>query len=135
MTTYLLDTSIASHIIRGDRPRVAQRLLSVSDSSIVISVITEAELRYGVVKRGGPAGLKRRVENFLMLVAVLPWTRDVAIAYASMRVKRELAGAALAPLDLLIAAHAYAVGATLVSCDRAFGVYPAGLVLEDWTQD
>jgi len=47
---------------------------------------------------------------------------------------REVAGAPLAPMDLLIAAHAKSIGATLVTCDAAFGFYPAGLALEDWSR-
>lgn len=134
MTAYLLDTSIASYVIRGDRPKVMRRLHSIPRSSIAISVITEAELRYGVVKRGEPADLKRRVDNFLLLITILPWSHDVVFAYANMRVAREAAGASLAPMDLLIAAHAMAIGATLVSSDAAFGGYPAGLILEDWSK-
>ena len=134
MVTYLLDTSIASHVIRGDRPLVMKRLMSVPPDSIVVSVITEAELRYGVVKRGEPKGLKSRVEAFLLMVDVLPWTRDIVEAYASLRVARESAGAPLAPMDMLIAAHAKVTGATLVSSDSAFSFFPAGLHLEDWSK-
>lgn len=95
--------------------------------------MTEAELRYGVAKRGGAPGLKTRVDKFLRLVRVLPWTSDV-VSYADLRVLREAAGVTLAPMDMLIAAHAKAVGATLVTSDAAFSFQPSGLILEDWSK-
>ncbi|WP_235922671.1 type II toxin-antitoxin system VapC family toxin [Rugamonas aquatica] len=130
----MLDTNIASYIIRGDLPLVTQRLRGAPLGSVTVSVMTEAELLYGVAKRGGSVGLKLRVDKFLRLVRVLPWNSDVASTYAALRVLREAAGATLAPVDMLIAAHAKAIGATLVTNDAAFSFHPSGLVLEDWSQ-
>ncbi|MRW91518.1 PIN domain-containing protein [Duganella sp. FT80W] len=89
---------------------------------------------YGVAKRGNPVKLAARVENFLLQVIVLPWGSKLVPVYAAMRVMREAAGAPLAPMDLLIAAHAKTIGATLVTSDAAFGFFSAGLQLEDWSQ-
>ncbi|THF55592.1 type II toxin-antitoxin system VapC family toxin [Pseudothauera rhizosphaerae] len=135
MTRYMLDTNIASHIIRGDIPAVLQRLTATPMSELAISVVTEAELRYGVAKRGKPAGLAARVHEFLIRVEVLPWTQDVAQTYADLRAACETAGVTLAPLDMMIAAHARAAGAILVTRDRAFSLVPDGLVVEDWTSE
>jgi tRNA(fMet)-specific endonuclease VapC len=63
-----------------------------------------------------------------------PWTPEVARVYADLRVACETAGVTLAPLDLMIAAHAMALGATLVTQDQVFGRVPGGLSLEDWTE-
>lgn len=134
MSIYMLDTNIASYAIRDDHPLVTQRLRNVPRGSVAVSVMTEAELRYGVAKRGGAPGLKTRVDKFLRLVRVLPWTSDVVSSYAGLRVLREAAGVTLAPMDMLIAAHAKAVGATLVTSDIAFSFQPSGLILEDWSQ-
>jgi len=134
MSIYMLDTNIASYVIRGDHPLVAQRLQSVPRANVTVSVMTEAELQYGVAKRGGTVGLKTRVDKFLRLVRVLPWTSDVVSSYAELRVLREAAGVTLAPMDMLIAAHARAIGATLVTCDVTFSLHPSGLILEDWSK-
>ena len=133
MTTYMLDTNIASHVIKGDIPIVRVRLAAVPMHSLTISVATEAELLYGVAKRGHPSGLSTRVQAFLIRMEVLPWARDVAQVYADLRAQCETAGVSLAPMDMMIAAHAKASGATLVTRDRAFSRIPDGLSLEDWT--
>lgn len=133
MTIYLLDTNIASHVIRGDIPGVSERLQALPMSDVAVSVITEAELRYGVAKRGHPPGLATRVKEFLIRVDVLPWTREVACVYGDLRASCEASGVTLAPMDMMIAAHARTVGAILVTRDRAFGFIPNGLALQDWT--
>lgn len=133
MKRYLLDTNIASHIIKGDIPRVRERLAGLPMESIMISVVTEAELRYGVAKRGHPGGLVQRVGEFLIRVEILPWTSEVAEAYGNLRAASEAAGTSLAPLDMMIAAHARAMDAILVTRDRAFARLPGNLPIEDWT--
>lgn len=134
MSIYMLDTNIASYVIRGAHPLVAQRLQGVPRANVTVSVMTEAELHYGVAKRGGAVGLKTRVDKFLRLVRVLPWTSDIVASYAELRVLREAAGVTLAPMDMLIAAHAKAIGATLVTSDATFSLHPSGLILEDWSK-
>lgn len=134
MSLYLLDTNIASHIIKGDIPAVVERLRQVPMHSVAVSVVTQAELLYGVAKRGHPTGLSTRVHEFLVRVEVLPWTPDVAQVYGDLRATCEAAGVPLAPMDMMIAAHAKAVDAVLVTRDRAFSRVQQGLSLEDWTQ-
>ncbi|WP_289086778.1 PIN domain-containing protein, partial [uncultured Delftia sp.] len=91
MTRYLLDTNIASHIIKGDIPAVREQLVRVPMHQIAVSAVTQAELMYGVAKRGHPAGLSLRVTGFLARVEVLPWTAQVADAYGHLRTACEAA--------------------------------------------
>jgi tRNA(fMet)-specific endonuclease VapC len=133
MSLYVLDTNIASHVINGDIPVVRQRLSQVPMQSVAISAVTQAELQYGVAKRGHPQDLATRVHEFLIRVAVLPWSAEVAMVYGNLRASCEAAGTPLAPMDMMIAAHAKAAGAVLVTRDRAFSHIPDGPVLEDWT--
>jgi tRNA(fMet)-specific endonuclease VapC len=135
MTTYMLDTNIASHVIKGDIPLVRQRLQEVPMHSVTVSAVTQAELLYGVAKRGHPQGLATRVHEFLIRLEVLPWSQDVAGVYGGFRASCEAAGVTLAPLDMMIAAHAKATGAILVTRDRAFGFVQDGLTLEDWSKE
>ena len=142
-SAYLLDTNIASHIIKGDLPSVRARLVQVPIQAVVISVVTEAELLYGVARRGHPRDLSLRVNEFLARVEVLPWTSEEAQTYAELRSQCESQGVPLSPMDMLIAAQAralersrQALGARsiLVTRDRSFTRVPGGLSLEDWAQ-
>lgn len=132
MSGYLLDTNIASHIIRGDRPEISRRLASLRMEEIAISAVTEGELLYGLAKRHYPVTLTERVRQFLLRVDVLAWDHDVTRAYADLRTACETKGVSLAPLDMMIAAHAVAADALLVTNDKAFLRVPDPLRMESW---
>ncbi|PZA12646.1 VapC toxin family PIN domain ribonuclease [Rhodopseudomonas palustris] len=134
MSGWMLDTNVASHIIRGDKREIMERLVALPISDVVISSITEAELLYGLAKRGYPTALSDRVREFLLRVDVLPWDHDVTKTYADLRATCEANGVTLAPLDMMIAAHAVATEATLVTRDKTFGRVPHPLRIEDWRE-
>ncbi len=71
--------------------------------------------------------------EFLIRVEILPWTSEAAESYGNLRAASEAAGISLAPLDMMIAAHARAEDAILVTRDRAFARLPGNLPIEDWT--
>ncbi len=130
---YMLDTNIASHVIRGDLPTVRKKVQRVPIESLVISAVTEAELRYGVAKRGYPKMLTQAVQLFLERVETLPWSSDVAAVYGHLRATTEKSGNPLAALDMMIASHAKAADAILVTRDKAFKTKTLELKLEDWS--
>lgn len=132
MTRYMLDTNIASHVIKGDIPAIREKLVSIPMQDIAISSVTEAELLYGLAKRAYPKGLSARVHEFLIRVDILDWSHEVAPVYGELRAKCEAAGVTLSPLDMMIAAHAKAVNAILVTRDKAFNRIPDGLQVENW---
>jgi tRNA(fMet)-specific endonuclease VapC len=132
MSAYLLDTNMVSHIIKGDQPDIQRRLIRLPMEDIAVSAVTEGELFYGLAKRNYPANLTERVRQFLLRVEVLPWDRDVTQAYGDLRAACEANGINLAPLDMMIAAHAVATGATLVTRDKAFSRVPKPLKTENW---
>jgi len=129
---YLLDTNTASYVIRGNFPRVRERLLRVPTGDIGISVVTEAELRFGAARLPEVARVRVLVREFLAAIAVLPWTSEAAVQYAQLRLATERSGAPIGTLDLMIASHALAIGAILVTHDRVFRRVRE-LKLEDWT--
>lgn len=129
---FMLDTNIASFIIRGGSPAVMNRLQAQPVSSVCISSITEAELRYGLARRSGAIALRDAVHAFLLHAQTLAWDSAAATCYGELRAALEAAGRPLGNMDTLIAAHALSVGATLVSHDRAFKRI-TGLRVEDWT--
>jgi tRNA(fMet)-specific endonuclease VapC len=129
----MLDTNVASHVIRGDRSEIIDRLGSLAMSDVVISAVTEGELLYGLAKRDFPPVLSERVRQFLLRVDVLAWDHDVSQAYGGLRASCKAIGVTLAPLDMMIAAHAVAASAVLVTRDKAFSRVPGRLRTEDWT--
>jgi tRNA(fMet)-specific endonuclease VapC len=134
MKTYLLDTNIVSHIIRGDIPAIRTALEAVPVHSVHLSVISEAELLYGLLRRGNPTRLAVPVEQFLRRVTILPWHRSAAQAFAELRTNMARRGLCLSTMDMLIAAHAKAAGAVLVSRDQSFAQLGPLLPLEDWSR-
>jgi tRNA(fMet)-specific endonuclease VapC len=131
--TYLLDTNIASDAIKGDPARVRERLVSLPMRSVTVSAVTQGELIYGLAKRGNPAALSALIHEFLIRVEVLPWTAEVANTYGALRASCAKRGVVLSALDMMIAAQAVAMGAVLVTRDKAFDHVEDGLTLENWT--
>jgi tRNA(fMet)-specific endonuclease VapC len=130
---YLLDTNTVSYIIKGTFPPVRERLLKVPMAEVGISAVTEAEMRFGVARRPEAMMLRRVVEEFLLRVETLPWNSEAAQHYAHIRAILEREGEPKGSLDLMIAAHAVAAGAVLVTSDRVFRRV-RGLKVEDWTR-
>ena len=130
---YLLDTNTVSYIIKGNRPRVRERLLKVAMAEVGISVITEAELLFGLARRPDATKLKIVVEEFLLRVEVLPWNSEAAQQYSRIRAALESAGEPMGNLDLMIAAQALALDLVLVSSDAVFRRVK-GLKIEDWNR-
>ena len=129
---YLLDTNIVSFHIRRSSAALRRRLRRVRAGSVALSVVTEMELRYGLA-RNPALRIAPLVEAFLAGITILPLDSDVARAYARVRAQLEARGTPIGPLDLMIGAHALAVGATLVTSDvREFRRIP-GLHVVDWT--
>jgi len=130
---FLLDTNIASYVIKGNFPQVRERLLSVPVSEVGISVVTEAELRFGVARLPGATKLGVAVEEFLLRVDVLAWDSVAARNYGRLRAALEEHGEPMGNLDLMIAAQALAAETILVTNDRLFRRVK-GLRIEDWSK-
>jgi tRNA(fMet)-specific endonuclease VapC len=130
---YLLDTNIASYVIKGNVPDVRDHLRRVPMAAVGISAVTEAELRFGVERRPQANRLQIAVEEFLLRVEILAWDSRAARQYASLRTAMEDSGTPIGNLDLMIAAHALSTPAVLVSHDRVFQRVKH-LKIEDWTK-
>jgi len=130
---YVLDTNMASYIIKGNFPRVRERLVRVPMAEVGISVVTEAELRFGVAKKPLATRLGEAVEEFLLRVEIVPWDSAAAKSYAAIRAVLERAGDPMGNLDMMIAAQAVAAQAVLVTHDRVFHRVKQ-LKIEDWTK-
>jgi tRNA(fMet)-specific endonuclease VapC len=129
---YLLDTNTVSYYIAHNPLRVREELDRIGLDSTAVSAITEAELRYGLAKNPLAARRRASVESFLRNVLVYPWDSAVAQRYGDLRAEQERKGMSLSVEDMMIAAHALALGLTLVTRDGAFS-FVEGLRTVDWT--
>jgi tRNA(fMet)-specific endonuclease VapC len=129
---YLLDTNAANALVRRRQP-FRRQSSHVHWSAIAISSVTAAEMHFGLAKRPEATSLADLVKQFLHDVAIEPWTAEIAPHYGTMRAALESKGVTIAPLDLMIAAHALAIDATLVSADKALQRI-AIVKIEDWSQ-
>jgi len=127
----MLDTNTISHLVR-QHPTVARHMVAVPLASVCISAITAGELLYGLAKRPDAVRLQAAVTEFMRRIEILQWDFSTADRYGNLRAALDSTGRSLGSLDLLIGAHALAVGAVLVTNDRAFSQITQ-LQIEDWT--
>lgn len=128
----MLDTNTISFLLRDKSPTIKRKLQQVSMGSICISTITEAELLQGLMKKPEATKLAKLVSEFLSRVSILSWDSEAAASYARFRTICESEGKSLGNMDMLIASHAIAVDAVLVSNDKAFFKMAHHLSVEDW---
>lgn len=130
---YLLDTNICIYLMHEEPPAVIRRFAALRVGDVGMSVITLAELRYGVESRGADRKRHERALNALLTeIPAVPFDVRAAATYGVIRAavrdrKRDA-------LDRLIAAHAISAGLILVTNNVVdFEAYP-GLILENWVE-
>ncbi|MFN0314988.1 MAG: type II toxin-antitoxin system VapC family toxin [Burkholderiales bacterium] len=129
----MLDTDTCSYVIRGVSEKLDKKISVVRPHNLCISVITQAELLFGVERKGGPPKLAGLVSKFLQKIPSLPWDDEAARWYARIRAGLEAQGKPIGNLDLLIASHALAMDCVLITNnERHFGKVP-GLTVENWS--
>lgn len=131
MTLYLLDTNIISALARDPHGGIAGRIREVGQDAVCVSIITAAELRYGVEKKGSER-LRAQIGAILDAVDVRALDAPSDAEYGRIRAALEVAGTPIGPNDLLIAAHALALGAVLVTANTAEFERVPGLIIENW---
>jgi tRNA(fMet)-specific endonuclease VapC len=131
VTRYILDTNIISDLIRNPQGRAAKRIARVGEDSICTSIIVAAELRYGCAQNGSKRLLKA-VEDLLGEIDVLAFDAPADAEYGGIRAQLEGAGKPIGGNDLLIAAHACATDATIVSANASEFKRISGLKVENW---
>ena len=131
---YMLDTNICIYLMQEHPPEVLARIAQLQVGDAVMSVITYAELRFGVSRlpeaNGDAAQADQALAHLIEDIPVLPFDERAGVSYGVLRaaVRDRQRNA----LDRLIAAHALAEQLTLVTNNEVdFKAYP-GLVLENW---
>jgi tRNA(fMet)-specific endonuclease VapC len=131
---YLLDTNICIYLIKQKPPKVLARLLNLSLSDVSISSITVAELEYGICKSQQQEKNRNALMQFLIPLEVIEFDQAAAAIYGSIRSELECRGLIIGSMDMLIAAHALALGVTLVTNNMREFSRIANLSLENWAE-
>ena len=128
---YLLDTNIVSDLVRNPRGRVQSRLAENGDEQVVTSIIVAAALRYGAARKGSPR-LRAQLETVLGALEILSLDPPVDRIYGDLRAGLEAMGKPIGSNDMLIAAHALALGCTLVTDNEREFSQVKQLSIENW---
>jgi tRNA(fMet)-specific endonuclease VapC len=133
MARYMLDTDTCSYIMKRSSEAVVKRLRTVPVTEVCMSVITKAELLYGVEVSPRREQDATALQAFLPHVEVLEFPAAAADHYAEIRADLKKRGQMIGANDLFIAAHARTLGLKLVTNNTAEFSRVKGLTLENWT--
>src|SRR5437762_10367086 len=106
---HLLDTDIASFIIKARSPEVEARLAAIPPDRVCVSAVTRAELMYGLKRLAPSHRLHVGVHQFFKIVRVLAWDADAADWYADIRHQLTTSGQPIGEMDMMIGAHALSI--------------------------
>lgn len=132
MSRYMLDTDICVELLRGRAVQVFDRLRRLPADDVAISAITLAELQFGVSRTARPAHHALLLAQFCAPLAILPFDEPAAEVYGQVRLKLEMAGKPIGPMDTLIAAHALSQDATLITNNQREFRRVDGLKVVNW---
>lgn len=132
MARYMLDTDICSCVMKRSSAALIQRLRSVEVDDVCMSVVTKAELAYGVRISPRAAQDGKALGALLTYVEVLDLPEEAAGHYADIRADLRKHGRMIGANDLFIAAHARSLGLTLVTNNVAEFARVQGLEVENW---
>jgi tRNA(fMet)-specific endonuclease VapC len=133
MPRYMLDTDTCSYVMKRSHPLVLRRLQAVPVTDVCLSVVTKAELLYGVEVSPRRSQDGAALAAFLPYVEALDLTSDAALHYAEIRADLKKRGVLIGANDLFIAAHARSLGVTLVTNNTTEFERVKGLAIENWT--
>jgi tRNA(fMet)-specific endonuclease VapC len=131
---YMLDTNICIFIIKKRPLPIFEKLEKISGEQVCLSVVTFAELVYGVERSSSKKLNQEVLDDFISNLLVLPWDTEAARQYGKIRTYLEKIGTPIGNMDLLIAAHALSGKQILVTNNlREFKRVPY-LKCVDWTR-
>jgi len=132
MKRYMLDTDMCSYIIKEHPESVHQRFQKLAMEQLCISVITYAELVYGVERSSSKRVNRPIIEDFARHLDVVDWDTEAADHYGVIRAELEAAGTPIGAMDMMISAHAKSLKAVLVTNNQKHFTKVKGLKIENW---
>lgn len=129
---FLLDTNICIYLIKQKPPSVLVKFRALEPGDVGLSSITAAELHYGVEKSQFPDKNRQALNEFMLPLEMAPFNEKAAAIYGRIRTRLEQRGRMIGSYDMLIAAHAISLEATLVTNNvKEFSRIP-GLKVSNW---
>jgi tRNA(fMet)-specific endonuclease VapC len=132
MLRYMLDTDTCSYLMKRSVPALLRRMRHVPVGDVCMSVVTRAELLYGVEVSPRRTENEAALELLLRHVEVLDLHSEAALHYARIRAELKAQGKLIGANDLLIAAHARSLGLVLVTNNTREFRRVSGLKIENW---
>lgn len=131
---YLLDTNICIYIIKKKPEAVLKRFVKLKPESIAISSITVAEFYYGISKSSRPNENTIALEQFLLPLIQIDYSKNDALAYGKIRNQLEREGKMIGAMDLLIASQAVSRNLILVTNNEREFKRIDDLKVENWVE-
>ncbi|GMA66205.1 type II toxin-antitoxin system VapC family toxin (plasmid) [Alicyclobacillus fastidiosus] len=132
---YMLDTNICIYLIKKRSESLLKRMRVFHTGEIGVSVMTVAELQYGVSKSVNQERNQTALEAFLLPLEIAEFTTEATVVYGRVRAELERQGRPIGPLDTLIAAHALSLDVPLVTNNTREFERVSGLRVENWTDE
>lgn len=131
----VLDTNVVSALMKGN-PSAVARLARTSPTDVCVPQPVIAEIAYGIARLPRSERRKRLQERFDLIkagIARAEWSDAVSEAFGRIKSTLEKRGQRIEDFDAAIAAHAVAVGASLITANTRHMVRVPGLRVEDWS--
>lgn len=134
---WLLDTNTCIYLLTGNQPDYQRSILARLDvlprnERPLISSVVLSELQYGVRKSRWRKANQALLDEFMLDFDVSDYDASAAVFYGELRTNLEKRGKPIGPMDMMIAAHALSLDATLVTHNTREFAQVKGLRLEDW---
>ncbi len=134
MILYMLDTDICSYIIRERPLQVLEHFKRVEMDHLCISVVTYAELLYGVEHSSSKKVNRSIIDDFILHLSIIPWNEEAAEHYGNIRAYLQAKGRVIGSMDMMIAAHARSQKMTLVTNNDKHFQRVQKLTVENWAK-
>lgn len=131
---YMLDTNILIYVIKNEPQRVLERLKMHDPSEVCVSLITYAELMYGVEKSKMKYENRMKLAKLLAVIEIIGFDDKAAEEYGDIRATLEAKGTPIGPCDMLIAASARSKGCILVTNNAKEFSRIDDLTIENWAE-
>ena len=131
---FMLDTNTCVDLIRQRNDRILRKVKRRRAEDLCVSSVTLSELEYGAAKSGDPGKNRLALAEFMAPLSVMPYDDAAAPVYGRVRAELERAGTPIGPLDTMIAAHALALGLTVVTDNEREFRRVADLKIQNWTK-